>query len=322
MEERRLGGNKLQLLSQALSAAISSLNLAKQLIGEIEHSGSFETPGLVGKFDGRFMVTAAGKKYPVPDNYAAKTKLVYGDKLKMIETREGRRFKYVGRLPYVEVEATLTQKDGQFVAVNPEGSYRVLQSAIKYYQGAEGDKVRILLPRDEKHAPFAAVGGIAGKEPKGRREGRGREDRPKADGPQAQKKPVEEKKAEPAEKKVAEPKKASPAEVSPKADEGGRREEPKKEPEKPKEAVKEEPKKEEKPAKRETKKASGAKSAVASGEGRKKTAAKKAAKAAPAKSKKTAAAKKSTKAAPAKKSPPAGRQGEISIEPPGEDELV
>jgi hypothetical protein len=163
--ERKKGGNKLQLLSQALSAAVSSLNLAKQLINEIENKGSFETPGLVGKYDGMFMVTEAGKKYPVPDNYAAKTKLVYGDKLKMVEGPEGRRFKYVGRVPFVEVEAKLALKDGRFVAVAKEGSYKLIQSAVKYHNGEEGNEVVILVPREEKHAPFAALQRVVGKEP-------------------------------------------------------------------------------------------------------------------------------------------------------------
>jgi hypothetical protein len=165
MAERRQTGNKLQLLSQALSAAVSSLNLARQIVNEIDHVGSFETPGLVGKYDGMFMVTEAGKKYPVPDNYAAKTKLVYGDKLKMVEGPEGRRFKYIGRVPFTELEAKLTLKDGRFVAVAKEGSYKLLQSAVRHYNGEEGDKLVVLIPKDEKHAPFAALQKIAGKEP-------------------------------------------------------------------------------------------------------------------------------------------------------------
>lgn len=165
MAERRQTGNKLQLLSQALSAAVSSLNLARQIVNEIDHVGSFETPGLVGKYDGMFMVTEAGKKYPVPDNYAAKTKLVYGDKLKMVEGREGRRFKYIGRVPFTELEAKLALKDGRSVAVAKEGSYKLLQSAVRHYNGEEGDKLVILIPKDEKHAPFAALQKIVGKEP-------------------------------------------------------------------------------------------------------------------------------------------------------------
>jgi len=195
MMERRPTQNRLQLLSQALSAASSSINLAKQLIDEIQREGgAFETPGLIGKYDGMFMVTEAGKKYPVPDNYAAKTQLVYGDKLKMVEGPEGRRFKHIEKIPRVEVEAALTVKDGRFVAVSLEGSYKLIQSAVRYLRGEEGDKVRILLPRDEKHAPFAAIVGVAGKEAK--REERKEETREKVE--------VEKK---PAARKVAKEKK-------------------------------------------------------------------------------------------------------------------
>jgi len=195
MMERRPTQNRLQLLSQALSAASSSINLAKQLIDEIQREGgAFETPGLIGKYDGMFMVTEAGKKYPVPDNYAAKTQLVYGDKLKMVEGPEGRRFKHIEKIPRVEVEAALTVKDGPFVAVSLEGSYKLIQSAVRYLRGEEGDKVRILLPRDEKHAPFAAIVGVAGKGAK--REERKEETREKVE--------VEKK---PAARKVAKEKK-------------------------------------------------------------------------------------------------------------------
>lgn len=207
--ERGSTKNRLQLLSQALSAAASSINLARQLINEIEREdGALEPPGLLGKYDGMFMVTEASKKYPVPDNYAAKTKLVYGDRLKMIEGPEGRRFKHAEKIPRVEAEATLTIKDGRFVAVAPEGSYKLIQSAVKYLRGEEGDKVKILLPRDEKHAPFAAIVEVVGKEAK--REERKEEAREKVEEKPAKKTiPRREEKAEkkPVARRVAAEKK-------------------------------------------------------------------------------------------------------------------
>lgn len=141
-----------------------------------------EPPGLIGKYDGMFMVTPAGKKYPVPDNYAAKSKLIYGDKLKMLEGPQGRQFKHIERIPRVEVEAQLSVKDGRFVAVTAEGSYKLIQSAVRYLKGEEGDKVKILLPREEKHAPFAAISEVVGKKegPPSRKatEGEEREEKP------------------------------------------------------------------------------------------------------------------------------------------------
>jgi len=163
-----LGKDKIQLLSQALNAATASLNLAKQLLSEVERSGGAgELPGLVGKYDGMFMVTEAGKKYPVPDNYAAKTKLVYGDKLKMIEGPEGRRFKLIEEVERVEEEAQLVVKDGRFEALGKDGSYKLIQGAVRYWNGVEGDKLKILLPKGEKNVPFAGLAEIVGKQPGG-----------------------------------------------------------------------------------------------------------------------------------------------------------
>ncbi len=167
---KKIGKDKIQLLRQALSAASSSLKLASQLLGEIEKTGSSEMPGLVGKYDGRFMVTAAGKKYPVPDNYSAKTRLIYGDLLKMTEGPTGRQFKLVEKLSRVEVETQLAVKDGQFEALGKDGSYRLLQSAVKYWGGEEGDKTKVLLPEGEKNVPFACLLEIEGKRPGAQRE--------------------------------------------------------------------------------------------------------------------------------------------------------
>src|SRR3970040_2809286 len=168
MEGRHMGKDKIQLLNQALNAASSSLNLAKQLISEIEHhSGTPEMPGLVGKYDGMFMVTEAGKKYPVPDNYSAKTKLVYGDKLKMVEGPEGRRFKLVEEIEREEQEAQLAVKDGHFEALSKDSSYRLIQGAVRYWSGEEGDKLKILLPKGQRNVPFAGLVEIIGRKPGG-----------------------------------------------------------------------------------------------------------------------------------------------------------
>lgn len=163
-----MGKDKIQVLSQALNAATASLNLAKQLLSEVERGGGAgESPGLIGKYDGMFMITEAGKKYPVPDNYAAKTKLVYGDKLKMIEGPEGRRFKLLEEVERIEAEAQLAVKDGHFEALGKDGSYKILQGAVRYWNGAEGNKIKILLPKGGKNVPFACLLEVIGKQPGG-----------------------------------------------------------------------------------------------------------------------------------------------------------
>lgn len=200
---RKIGKDKVQLLRQALIAASSSLKLANQLLNEIDRmGGAGELPGLVGKYDGRFMVTEAGKKYPVPDNYSAKTGLAYGDRLKMVEGPMGRQFKLVEKLPRVEEAAQLVVKDGQFEALGKGGSYKLLQSAVKYWDGEEGDKLKVLLPEGEKNVPFAALEEIVGKKPGGRRR-----ERPEAE--RAKKKPIEKEKKETVKERKVEKKPAA-----------------------------------------------------------------------------------------------------------------
>jgi len=225
-----MGKDKIQLLNQALNAASSSLNLAKQLISEIEHhSGTPEMPGLVGKYDGMFMVTEAGKKYPVPDNYSAKTKLVYGDKLKMVEGPEGRRFKLLEEMEREEQEAQLAVKDGHFEALSKDSSYRLIQGAVRYWSGEEGDKLKILLPKGQRNVPFAGLVEIIGRKP-----GEGVTEEPK---PQVASRPPEPKAPEkpaqgearserPAERPAAPVRKATPAKPIKKEEEKSVRKDP------------------------------------------------------------------------------------------------
>lgn len=187
MESQRPDPHKLQLLRQALSAAESSLSLARQLLRELEgqappprpftppRGGPFpqaqpqpqpqsrELPGIVGTFDGTYMTTLDGRKFPVPEGYASKTKLIFGDRLKMIEEGGQRHFKQIEPVRRTFVNGILSQKEGRFVAVTADGSYRLLQSSLRYYGGGEGDEVRIILPEGNKHAPFAAIDSIVKK---------------------------------------------------------------------------------------------------------------------------------------------------------------
>ena len=208
MEGRHGGKDKIQLLNQALNSASSSLNLAKQLISEIEHRGATtEMPGLVGKYDGMFMVTEAGKKYPVPDNYSAKTKLVYGDKLKMVEGPEGRRFKLLEEMEREEQEAQLAVKDGRFEALGKGGSFKLIQGAVRYWSGEEGDKIKILLPKGQRNVPFAGLVEIIGRKP-----GAGVPEAPK---PVADQKPKEEPKREEPKPEAKAPDKPTEKPVAP-----------------------------------------------------------------------------------------------------------
>ncbi|OIP97540.1 hypothetical protein COT69_00035 [candidate division WWE3 bacterium CG09_land_8_20_14_0_10_39_24] len=161
--------NQIQLVNQAINASINSLNLTKQLINELERvSGSFGTsmpgvgrtvniPGIIGTYDGENMVTEKGQKFPVPQNYASKSELVYGDTLKRIEEGGGLVFKQVQRVKRLKVPGVLVKKEGRWAAVTSEGSYKVLDRTVEHFGFKEGQEVMAVVSENNKTAPFAAI---------------------------------------------------------------------------------------------------------------------------------------------------------------------
>jgi len=159
-----------QLIVQALNAAETNIRLAKQLLSELKveppKPSPKDLPGIVGVFDGENMVTEEGKKYPVNPNYASKSVLVYGDTLKRIEEDGQEKFKQIKRVKRQKVEGILAKKDGKWVAVTADGSYKVSPVAVEFYDGKEGDEVVVVLPLEDKHAPYAALEKVLKKENK------------------------------------------------------------------------------------------------------------------------------------------------------------
>lgn len=158
--------NKYDLIRQALNAAESSIKLAKQLMSEVEQGKNDQSrprpehekvPGVVGIFDGENMITDKGEKMAVPLNYAAKSRLVVGDTLKMIEENGEKRFKQIERVKRLSTSAVLTKKEGKFVAVAQEGRYRILPIALQHLGASVGDELNIIIPEKNLNAEWAAV---------------------------------------------------------------------------------------------------------------------------------------------------------------------
>jgi len=160
----------IDLIRQALSAAESSIKLAKQLLNEVESgkdtfagsssSGAKNLPGIIGTFDGENMVTSSGEIFPVPANYASKSKLVVGDTLKMVEEGGEKRFKQIEHLKRYRTNGIITKKDGKWRAITPEGSYKVLPAAIEYFKADVGSEVILHLPANNLKVAYAALESI------------------------------------------------------------------------------------------------------------------------------------------------------------------
>ncbi|MGH7241299.1 MAG: hypothetical protein ACREGB_03320, partial [Candidatus Saccharimonadales bacterium] len=111
-----------------------------------------------GVFDGQSMVGSDGKNYPVPANYASKSKLVQGDILKLTIAEDGAfLYKQIGPIPRKQVVGTLKLENGHyFVDVNGK-QLRVLLASVTYFKAKPGDQVSVNVPEDDSTAEWAAL---------------------------------------------------------------------------------------------------------------------------------------------------------------------
>ncbi len=155
-------------LKSLIQEAETNLAAAKELLISIvgdDHpmQARIDTEEIAGKviegvFDGQSMIGPDGKTYPVPANYASKSKLVEGDILKLtIADGGGFLYKQIGPVARRQVIGTLVQHDGgYFVEVNGK-EYRILLASVTYFKASINDQVSILIPEDNPDATWAAV---------------------------------------------------------------------------------------------------------------------------------------------------------------------
>lgn len=112
-----------------------------------------------GVYDWYFMVGSDKKKYPVPMNYASKTKLIPGDVLKLRIMEDGKLiYKLIGQANRKYVKATLSKsEDNKFTAITDEGQvYYLNQAAVTYFKGKTGDELSVIVNSDGV-GTFAAI---------------------------------------------------------------------------------------------------------------------------------------------------------------------
>lgn len=158
---------QIKRLRALIQEAETSLAAAKELL--ISVAGDDETVAPIaredtlgkvieGVFDGQNMVGSDGKTYPVPANYASKSKLVQGDILKLTIADDGAfMYKQIGPVPRKQVVGALVLENGHyFVDVNGK-KLRVLLASVTYFKAKPGDQVSVNLPEDDQNAEWAAL---------------------------------------------------------------------------------------------------------------------------------------------------------------------
>jgi hypothetical protein len=161
---------QVKRLHALIQEAETNLAAAKELlISIIGDDGTVLTPrssnpddmgGKVveGIFDGQKMAGPDGKEYPVPANYASKSKLVEGDILKLTIADDGSFiYKQIGPIERKQIIGTLVQHDGAYYVEANGREYRILLASVTYFRVAVGDQVTIIVPADNEEAEWAAV---------------------------------------------------------------------------------------------------------------------------------------------------------------------
>ena len=113
-----------------------------------------------GIFDGQNMVDSDGQTYPIPANYASKSKLVESDGMKLTITDEGKFiYKQIAPIPRRSLAGNLIHEDGQYKVLADGKAYRVLLASVTFYRAEVGDQVTILLPEGQE-ASWGAVDAV------------------------------------------------------------------------------------------------------------------------------------------------------------------
>ncbi len=120
---------------------------------------------LEGIFNGEKCIGPDGREYHVPPNYASKSKLVTGDRLKLTITPTGSFiYKQIGPIERQRLLGTLCfEAEHNKWNVDVLGQlYKVLTASISFYKGKPGDEAIILVPQNSP-CEWATVDNIISK---------------------------------------------------------------------------------------------------------------------------------------------------------------
>lgn len=163
MEEKYEKNNeKVQSLRDMIYSMEKTLQGAKSMLLQLENKKKVgrrkklsdeDATGsqiIEGTFDGQIMVGNNAKQYPVPANYASKSKLVEGDVLKLTITEDGSFiYKQIGPAERkIVIGVVSLDSDGNYFVAAEGKAYKVLLASITYFKVEPGDEVTLVTPKD------------------------------------------------------------------------------------------------------------------------------------------------------------------------------
>ena len=151
------------LIQEAETSLAAAKELLLSLVGEdsvVASAMHEEASGKIieGVFDGQSMLGSDGKNYPVPANYASKSKLVQGDILKLTIADDGAfMYKQIGPIPRKQLVGVLIQENGHYYVDINGRKLRVLLASVTYFKAKPGDQVSVNIPEEDSHTEWAAL---------------------------------------------------------------------------------------------------------------------------------------------------------------------
>lgn len=155
-EEEKGGLIDLREIKKALDSAENQIRHIRHLIFKQEYQNKasrLKDEGKVteGVFDGEAMIGANGKKYPVPPNYASKSKLLPGDELTLTIKEDGLFvFKQINPVKRKRVVGRLEEAGGRFFATIEGQNYQISPACVSFFKADVGDKVTLLVPKEKE----------------------------------------------------------------------------------------------------------------------------------------------------------------------------
>ncbi len=161
---------QIKRLRSLIQEAETNMAAAKELLNSVLGDGEIisapratvvsDPDGKVieGVFDGQIMIGPDGKNYPVPANYASKSKLVEGDLMKLTITPDGKfLYKQIGPVERKTVIGTLTHHDDKYYVEVAGREFEILYASVTYFHLKEGSQVSVVIPANNDDAQWAAV---------------------------------------------------------------------------------------------------------------------------------------------------------------------
>lgn len=147
-------------LKKYIQAAEASLESAKKALYDLtgeEISSGPQVPSnlqvaadgkvIEGIFNGENMIGPEGKIFSVPANYASKSKLVEGDKMKLTVAEDGSFiFKQIGPVERKKLVGNLSFEDNMYHVMADGKKYSLLHASVTFHKAQPGDKVTIVVP--------------------------------------------------------------------------------------------------------------------------------------------------------------------------------